>query len=85
MDPNWGWWAAAPVGAAFDPTATGPPDGWINVSHGAADVPLLLPPGEYDVLWKTNLQSPAQRIAERVTVRAGQLHELDIRVEQSSE
>jgi hypothetical protein len=69
---SYGWWAVVPPGGTGD-------GDWINISRGSADQPLVVAPGTYDVLFNAGLSSETVRIAENLTVRAGQLLELPAR------
>jgi len=68
LDGSWGWWGAAPAGD---------PGGWnarINW-HERGDVPLVLPPGNYDIYWAQGFyqRDTPVRIASNITIGAGEL------------
>jgi len=70
MDENYGWWGVTAPGA--DPSRR------IHWSEGRFDLPLMLPPGTYDVHWQQDYDSKPERRAAGVSVAAGQLTEIDL-------
>jgi hypothetical protein len=65
LDGNSGWWGAAPSGRG--------PDERVNWWVGTVAEPLLLPPGTYDVYWAPARGDAPQRLAESVTLAAGEI------------
>jgi hypothetical protein len=64
LDQKQGIWGASSAGAG--------PDKLVNWWRGAADNPLLLPPGTYDVYWKEGYASQLERRAQGIAVAAGE-------------
>ena len=73
LDKDYGWWGAAPAWQG--------PDKRVAWSEGQAADPLVLPPGRYDIYWRTDSSSDPQLKAREVEVMAGSLVDVPIGVE----
>ncbi len=69
LDARYGWWGAVPAG--------GKPDERLNWSKGRADLPILLPPGTYDVFLKQNYEQEPRCLQAGVAVKENQLTEVE--------
>ncbi|MEX1203666.1 MAG: hypothetical protein WEB85_00305, partial [Dongiaceae bacterium] len=70
LNASYGWWGLIRAG--------GGPDDWVQWSKGRFDLPLLVPPGTYDVFWKQDNDSKPERKKQGVAVGAGQLVTVDL-------
>jgi hypothetical protein len=68
---GWGWWGAVPAGGAWSDRVN-----W----RGPADAPIVLAPGEYDILWAQGIYQRERpvRIASNVTIGAGELKSVSV-------
>jgi hypothetical protein len=70
LNASYGWWGLIRAG--------GGPDDRVHWSRGRFDLPLLVPPGTYDVFWKQDNEQPPERKKQGVAVGAGQLVTVDL-------
>src|SRR3990172_6175437 len=70
LDATYGWGGLGRAG--------GGPDHLVHWSKGRFDLPLLAPPGAYDVFWKQDYDSKPERKKQDVAVGAGQLVTVDL-------
>lgn len=71
LDPNHGWWGVVVAGKD-------PGDRLVHWTR-SLERPLLVPPGNYDIVWRRGLQHKPETIRPGIAVGPGQFVEVELR------